>query len=76
MVNIVNENYMYVKLVKFVKDKISLTSDSLEEISKIIGDEDKAYEVFWKLQRPQWVGFYLAKARRMVFLVLKFFFLS
>jgi hypothetical protein len=48
----------------------------LEKISKIIGDEDKAYEVFWKLQRPQWVGFYLAKTRRMVFLVLKFFFLS
>jgi hypothetical protein len=67
---------MYVKLVKICEDKNSLTSDSLEEISKIIGDEDKAYEVFWKLQRPQWVVFYFAKARRMVFLVLNFFFLS
>ncbi|CAK9874950.1 unnamed protein product [Sphagnum jensenii] len=45
MVKIVNDNYMYAKLVKFVKDKKSLTSDSLEEISEITGDEDKAREV-------------------------------
>ncbi|CAM6046485.1 unnamed protein product [Sphagnum compactum] len=45
MVKIVNDNYMYAKLVKFVKDKKSLTSDSLEVISEITGDEDKAREV-------------------------------
>jgi nucleolar protein 56 len=45
MVKIVNDNYMYAKLVKFVKDKKSLTSDSVEEISEITGDEDKAREV-------------------------------
>jgi hypothetical protein len=46
-----------------------------KKYSKIVGDEDKAYEVFWRLQRPQWVGLCLAKPR-MVFLVLKFFLLS
>ncbi len=58
-----------------MKDKNNLINDSLEEISKITGDEDKAGEVFCKLQKPQWVGLCLAKARRMVFLVLKFFLL-
>lgn len=42
---IVNDNYTYAKLVKFVKDKTSLTSEMLEDITEVIGDEDKAREV-------------------------------
>lgn len=45
LVKIVNDNYTYAKLVKFVKDKSSLTDSSLEEITEVIGDEDKAREV-------------------------------
>lgn len=45
LVKIVNDNYTYAKLVKFVKDKTSLTSEMLEEITEVIGDEDKAREV-------------------------------
>jgi len=45
LVKIVNDNYTYAKLVKFVKDKTSLTSEMLEDITEVIGDEDKAREV-------------------------------
>lgn len=42
---IVSDNYTYAKLVKFIKDKSSITNESLEEITEVIGDEDKAREV-------------------------------
>ena len=45
MVKIVNDNYTYAKLVKFVKDKTCLTSKMLEEFTEVIGDVDKAWEV-------------------------------
>jgi glycogen debranching enzyme len=75
MVKIVNDNYMYAKLVKFVKDKKSLTSDSLEEISEITGDEDKAREVLEAAKAS--MGRILrskAKAKGLVFLMLDFLF--
>lgn len=75
MVKIVNDNYMYSKLVKFVKDKKSLTSDSLEEISEITGDEDKAREVIEAAKAS--MGRILpskAKAKGLVFLMLDFLF--
>lgn len=42
---IVNDNYMYSKLVKYIKDKSSISNESLEDITEVIGDEDKAREV-------------------------------
>lgn len=42
---IVNDNYTYAKLVKFIKDKSSITNESLDDITEVIGDEDKAREV-------------------------------
>lgn len=45
LVKIVNDNYTYAKLVKFIKDKSSINSESLEDITEVIGDEDKAREV-------------------------------
>jgi nucleolar protein 56 len=44
-VKIVNDNYTYAKLVKFIKDKSSITNESLDDITEVIGDEDKAREV-------------------------------
>lgn len=40
-----NDNYTYAKLVKFIKDKSSITNESLDDITEVIGDEDKAREV-------------------------------
>lgn len=45
LVKIVNDNYMYSKLVKYIKDKSSISNESLEDITEVIGDEDKAREV-------------------------------
>ncbi|KAG0554392.1 hypothetical protein KC19_12G088000 [Ceratodon purpureus] len=45
LVKIVNDNYTYAKLVKHIKDKSSITNESLEDITEVIGDEDKAREV-------------------------------
>lgn len=45
LVKIVNDNYSYAKLVKFIKDKSSITDASLEDLTEVIGDEDKAREV-------------------------------
>ena len=42
---IVNDNYTYARLVKFIKDKSSITNESLDDITELIGDEDKAREV-------------------------------
>eukprot|EP00897_Mesotaenium_endlicherianum_P004843 jgi/Mesen1/4387/ME000222S03503 len=45
LVKIVNDNYLYAKTAKFVKDKSQLSEDALPELTEILGDEDKAKEV-------------------------------
>lgn len=45
LVKIVNDNYLYAKLAKFIEDKSELSEDKLEGIVEILGDEDKAKEV-------------------------------
>ncbi|KAD4889083.1 hypothetical protein E3N88_21156 [Mikania micrantha] len=45
LVKIVNDNYLYAKLAKFIEDKSELSEDKLEGIVDILGDEDKAKEV-------------------------------
>lgn len=45
LVKIVNDNYLYAKLVLLIKDKSSLTDESIPGIKELLGDEDKAREV-------------------------------
>ena len=42
---IVNDNYLYAKLAKTIKDKSTLCDDNLEELTEIVGDEDTAKEI-------------------------------
>ena len=45
LVKIVTDNYLYAKLTLLIKDKSSLSEDSIPAITEVIGDEDKAREV-------------------------------
>ncbi|KAM5571708.1 nucleolar protein 56-like [Rosa sericea] len=45
LVKIVNDNYLYAKLAKTIRDKSTLSEDNLEELTDIVGDEDKAKEI-------------------------------
>ncbi|KAI5569422.1 hypothetical protein BDE02_12G076300 [Populus trichocarpa] len=45
LVKIVNDNYIYAKLAKFIDDKSKLSEDNLPALTDILGDEDKAKEV-------------------------------
>ena len=42
---IVNDNYIYAKTIKFVKDKSKLTDEALPELIEVVGEEDKAREI-------------------------------
>jgi nucleolar protein 56 len=45
LVKIVNDNYQYSQLTLLIKDKSTLTAESIPKIQEIVGDEDKAKEV-------------------------------
>eukprot|EP00246_Nothoceros_aenigmaticus_P002336 TRINITY_DN13186_c0_g1_i1.p1 TRINITY_DN13186_c0_g1~~TRINITY_DN13186_c0_g1_i1.p1 ORF type:complete len:560 (-),score=143.81 TRINITY_DN13186_c0_g1_i1:348-2006(-) len=45
LVRIINDNYSYAKVAKFVKDKSKLTDEALTELTDVVGDEEKAREV-------------------------------
>ncbi|KAI3737407.1 hypothetical protein L2E82_27408 [Cichorium intybus] len=45
LVKIVNDNYLYAKLAKYIEDKSELSEDKLSGLVDILGDEDKAKEV-------------------------------
>ncbi|XP_050223918.1 nucleolar protein 56-like isoform X2 [Mercurialis annua] len=45
LVKIVNDNYLYAKLAKFIEDKSKLSEENVPELTEILGDEDKAKEV-------------------------------
>ena len=45
LVKIINDNYLYAKTAKFVKDKSKLTDEALPELTEVVGDEDKAREI-------------------------------
>nr|AFK36574.1 unknown [Lotus japonicus] len=45
LVKIVNDNYLYAKVAKFIKDKSKLTEDNISDLTDIVGDEDKAKEI-------------------------------
>ncbi|KAH0464766.1 hypothetical protein IEQ34_004869 [Dendrobium chrysotoxum] len=45
LVKIVNDNYLYAKISKFVEDKSSLSEDHIPQLADIVGDEEKAKEI-------------------------------
>jgi len=45
LVKIVNDNYLYAKVSKFIEDKAKLTEDKIPGLTDIVGDEDKAKEI-------------------------------
>ncbi|KAI3463631.1 hypothetical protein Pfo_020294 [Paulownia fortunei] len=45
LVKIVNDNYLYAKVAKYVDDKSQLSEDKLPGLTDIVGDEDKAKEI-------------------------------
>ncbi|CEG50254.1 nucleolar protein nop56 [Plasmopara halstedii] len=45
LVKIVNDNYVYARCASFIKNRNSLSEDSLEELAKIVLDEDKAQQI-------------------------------
>ncbi|CAA2992821.1 nucleolar 56-like [Olea europaea subsp. europaea] len=45
LVKIVNDNYLYAKVAKYVEDKSQLSEDHLPGLTDIVGDEDKAKEI-------------------------------
>ncbi|KAJ4830115.1 hypothetical protein Tsubulata_001328 [Turnera subulata] len=45
LVKIVNDNYLYAKIAKFIEDKAKLSDAQIPDLTDILGDEDKAKEV-------------------------------
>ncbi|OVA17545.1 Nop domain [Macleaya cordata] len=45
LVKIVNDNYLYAKVAKYVEDKAELSEDKIPGLTEILGDEDKAKEI-------------------------------
>ncbi|KAM1339897.1 hypothetical protein ACFX2H_038360 [Malus domestica] len=45
LVKIVNDNYLYAKVSKYIKDKSTLSEDHLSDLTDLVGDEDKAKEI-------------------------------
>ncbi|CAN4110954.1 unnamed protein product [Withania somnifera] len=45
LVKIVNDNYLYAKVAKFVDDKSQLSEDKISALTEIVGDEDRAKEI-------------------------------
>lgn len=45
LVKIVNDNYLYAKVAKFVDDKSQLSEEKISALTEIVGDEDKAKEI-------------------------------
>ncbi|KAL9247512.1 hypothetical protein vseg_020938 [Gypsophila vaccaria] len=45
LVKIVNDNYLYSKLAKYIENKAELSEENLPALTEIVGDEDKAKEI-------------------------------
>ncbi|KAG0453417.1 hypothetical protein HPP92_024721 [Vanilla planifolia] len=45
LVKIINDNYLYAKIAKFVEDKSNLSADRIPQLADIVGDEEKAEEI-------------------------------
>lgn len=42
---IVNDNYLYAKVAKFIEERSKLSDDKIPGLTDIVGDEDKAKEI-------------------------------
>ena len=42
---IVNDNYLYAKVAKFIENKSDLSEEKIPGLTDILGDEDKAKEI-------------------------------
>lgn len=42
---IVNDNYLYARVAKFIENKSDLSEDKIPGLTDILGDEDKAKEI-------------------------------
>ncbi|PKA58582.1 putative nucleolar protein 5-2 [Apostasia shenzhenica] len=45
LVKIVNDNYLFAKIAKFVEDKSNLSEEHIPQLADIVGDEEKAKEI-------------------------------
>ncbi|KAL6989001.1 snoRNP complex protein nop56 [Sarracenia purpurea var. burkii] len=45
LVKIINDNYLYAKVAKFIENKSELAEDKIPGLTDIVGDEDKAKEI-------------------------------
>ncbi|XP_028766242.1 nucleolar protein 56 [Neltuma alba] len=45
LVKIINDNYLYAKVAKYIEDKSKLAEDKIPGLTDIVGDEDKAKEI-------------------------------
>lgn len=45
LVKIVNDNYLYAKIAKFVENKSDLSETHIPALADIVGDEDKAKDI-------------------------------
>ncbi|KAF8010517.1 hypothetical protein BT93_J1218 [Corymbia citriodora subsp. variegata] len=45
LVKIVNDNYLYAKVAKFIEERSKLSDDKIPGLMDIVGDEDKAKEI-------------------------------
>jgi len=45
LVKIVNDNYLYAKIAKFVVNKSDLSENDIPALADLVGDEDKAKEI-------------------------------
>ncbi|CAI9113095.1 OLC1v1013633C1 [Oldenlandia corymbosa var. corymbosa] len=45
LVKVINDNYLYAKVAKFIEDKSQLSEEQIPELTDIVGDEDKAKEI-------------------------------
>ena len=45
LVKVVNDNYLYSKMVLLIKDKSTLSDDSIPALTEVLGDEEQAKEV-------------------------------
>jgi nucleolar protein 56 len=45
LVKIINDNYLYAKVAKYIEDKAQLSEEKLSALTEVVGDEDKAKEI-------------------------------
>ncbi|XP_028181527.1 nucleolar protein 56-like [Glycine soja] len=45
LLKIINDNYLYAKVAKFIEDKSKLSEDKIAAVTDIVRDEDKAKEI-------------------------------